>query len=114
MAALNNTSIRYAVTAYCSGIQSLVIVNTYGTIDKWDTGDVTEMDGLFYKVDCKPSPNITYWNTGMVQTMSAMFFESSTFNSPIRLWDVRNVGDMSNMFESAFAFNQDIGEWDVR
>ena len=59
----------------------------YGTIDKWNTSQVTDMQYLFNG--------------------------KATFNEDITAWDVSSVTDMSYMFSGAKAFNQDIGAWTI-
>ena len=56
---------------------------------------------------------INTWCTGNVTDMSQLFQNKSSFNDDISNWDVSNVTDMSNMFYNAYAFNQDIGSWNV-
>ena len=59
----------------------------YGTIDKWDTSNVTNM--------------------------SSLFSGKSSFNQDITAWDVSKVTDFRNMFSGAKAFDQDIGVWTI-
>src|SRR5690625_6835728 len=59
------------------------------------------------------SGDLSSWNVGNVEDMSAMFASAASFNSDISGWDVSNVRYMPGMFNYAESLNQDIGDWDV-
>ena len=63
------------------------LINNYGTIDKWDTSNITNMEDLFSHTE--------------------------NFNDDISEWDTSNVTNMDNMFDGAEKFNQDISNWNV-
>ena len=57
--------------------------------------------------------NIGNWDTGNVTNMEYMFYLAYNFNQDISNWNVSNVTDMSHMFHYASSFNQDLGAWHV-
>ena len=83
----------------------------YGSIERWDTKDITNMADLFKDKDSF-NENISDWNTGNVKTMSGMFKNAIMFNKDISKWNVTNVGLMLEMFMGAKNFNQDISNWE--
>jgi len=115
---------------------------TYGSIEDWYTGSVTNMGSLFYN---KPSSNwnidisgwdtssvtnmfqmfqgvqtlnnisigdISSWDTSSVTTMEAMF-KDTLLNPDLSAWNVGSVNDMKDMFYQNSLFNSDISNWDV-
>ena len=85
----------------------------YGPIGNWNVAYVTSMAILF---DNRSSFNedISQWDTGSVTDMQGMFRGAFAFNQPIGSWDVSRVTSMFAMFDNATSFNQEIGDWDVR
>lgn len=84
----------------------------YGHISTWNTGQVTNMHGLFrgaFDFD----DDIAMWDTSNVTDMSFMFYEARIFNRSIGRWDTSNVTNMSFMFYDARIFDQYIGSWQV-
>ena len=81
----DKTQLRTAVDLWVSNRTSAIA--TYGQINTWCTGNVTDMSQLFQN--------------------------KTTFNDDISNWDVSNVTDMSNMFYNATSFNKDIGSWNM-
>ena len=79
-------------------------------IDKWDTSDVTTMEGMFYE-NKTFDQDISGWDVSNVENMASMFYDS-IFNQDISRWDVSGVENMSHMFYDS-NFNQDISGWDV-
>jgi surface protein len=83
-----------------------------GNISSWNTVNVTNMAGMFYR---NPSFNqpIGSWNTSNVTSMLHMFHRASSFNQPIGSWDTGKVTDMAEMFLEASSFDQPIAAWDT-
>lgn len=81
----------------------------YGTIDKWNTTGITNMDSLFENRSTF-NDNIGGWDVSDVTSMINMFKGASIYNNggstEIDTWDVSKVTDMSGMFNGATAFNQ--------
>ena len=48
-----------------------------------------------------------------VETMEAMFSETTKFNQPLNNWNVSNVKNMFKMFTHAIKFNQELDKWNV-
>ena len=99
--------------------QRLAAISTYGQIETWCTGNVTEMNGLFAS-KTEFNDDISSWDTSNVTNMSTMFQSSGAavmkFNQDISSWDTSKVTDMNNMFgtnQGGNRFNQDIGSWNV-
>ncbi|NYJ26697.1 BspA family leucine-rich repeat surface protein [Allomuricauda sp. ARW1Y1] len=93
-----------------------------GNIGDWDTGNVTNMYGIFANAHAFNQPLVQTeggWNTSKVTNMSFMFYNEGgthTFNQDLSSWDTSNVTDMSYMFSSfggSHAFNQDLSSWDT-
>ena len=83
------------------------------TIESWGNIQWKSMEGAF--ADCT---NLTYNtndipNIDLVNNMSYMFDDASSFNGDISDWDVSRVINMEGVFRGASSFNQDIGDWDV-
>ena len=91
-------------------------VNTVGSIkwavQQWFT-DSTQFNPEYVNADYADYGTIDKWNTSQVTNMQNLFVDKTTFNENIGSWNVSNVTDMSDMFYSALAFNQDIGSWNV-
>ena len=72
---------------------------------------VTNMTAMFGQTTLFNS-DISNWNVSNVQNMSSMF-QTSPFNGDISNWNVSNVTNMQQMFMQSFVFNQDLSGWDV-
>lgn len=95
-----------------SGIGELVGATFNGDFSNWETGNVTDMNGMFYGANSF-NGDIGTWNTGNVYDMSSMFKGAESFNRDLGSWDVSKVTDMRHMFYHASSFNGDISDWDV-
>ena len=73
-----------------------------------DTSLITKMDFLFAFTKRTDFSGIETWNTSNVTDMSGMFYKCSKFNQPIGDWNVANVLFMTEMFFRCKEFNQDI------
>jgi surface protein len=67
---------------------------TYGDIEGWNTGAVTDMKSAFYDADLF-NDDISGWDVSKVTTMMFMFRGAHRFNRDISSWDVSSVTDMS-------------------
>ena len=83
-------------------------------VAQWGTSEWTTMESAFRGASnlagfsAEDNPNLS-----LVQDMTFMFFNASTFNQDIGNWNVSRVTDMNSMFTGTFAFNQNIGNWNV-
>ena len=84
--------------------QKQIIIEQYGTIDRWNVSNVTDMSNLFEPYATSFNENITPWNVSNVINMSGMFTGCILFNRDISSWDVSSVNDMSSMFFGAESF----------
>ena len=84
----------------------------FSGIGKWDTSNVTDMEGLFYKMK-DFNEDISAWNTSRVKNMSSMFEDADSFDKALNNWDVSEVKTMKNMFRGAISFNQPLNKWNV-
>ena len=84
-----------------------------GDISKWNTSNVTDMEGMFWGADSF-NQNINNWDVSNVTDMSKMFCCAHSFNQPLNNWDTSNVTDMSYMFCSAHSFNQPLDKWNTK
>ena len=73
---------------------------------------VNDMSELF-KDNSSFNSDISFWDTSSVTDMTDMFRKATAFNQDIGNWNTSNVTDMRNMFRTASAFNQDIGNWNT-
>jgi surface protein len=83
----------------------------------WNTVNVTNMEGMFFR--CREGFNapIGNWNTSNVTNMSLMFQfaanDTNGFNQNLNSWNTGNVTNMSYMFAQAKYYNQPMNNWDV-
>jgi surface protein len=110
LAALTDTTIRIAVTAW--GTNPTTAARTYGPIGAWNTAAVGNMYGMF-QMKSTFDADISKWNVASVSTMDRMFNFASAFNSDLSSWNVARVSTMAGMFYYARAFNSDLTGWNV-
>ena len=74
-------------------------ISDLSPLANWNTGNVTDMNYMFYKNQISDLSPLANWNTGNVTDMSEMF-ESNQISdlSPLANWNTGNVTDMSEMF----------------
>merc|ERR1712086_1080715 len=107
---LNDVTIVYALDDYVNGDE-----DTYGPIENWKTGDVTDGTALLKEV-CELVPfdeDISDWDMSSVTTMEAMFEYCHVFDSDISQWDVSKVTSLASTFDEDFVFDADLSGWDV-
>ncbi len=75
-------------------------------VNDWCDPEVTDTSS--YK-----GVDINSWDTSMIDDMSYLFKNKTTFNSNIGNWDTSNVLNMRQMFFGASIFNQNIGNWNT-
>lgn len=98
-------------------VENLLASNTdstkYGSIEIWDTSQVTDMQRMFYDAGMF-NANISGWDTSNVTDMNSMFRNAPYFiGADIGRWDTSKVTNMKSMFENAMSFNADIGGWET-
>ena len=79
-------------------LESLVRVESLNLGDI-DTGAITDMCELFYRIRRKDFSGIESWDVSNVTDMYGMFAYCENFNQPLNSWDVSSVTDMSWMFD---------------
>jgi len=73
---------------------------TIDGLDKWNTSDVTDMEGMFLFASSF-NQNIGSWDTSSVTNIRSLFFGAESFNQDIGNWDTSSVTSMQNMFLDA-------------
>lgn len=92
--------------------QSSAVRKDFGGIEKWDTSNVENMEGMFWGNERFNEP-IEEWDVSNVKTMRRMFQEATLFNQSINKWNTKNVKTTQWMFRYATSFNQPLNKWDV-
>ena len=91
-------------------------LSTYRDINTWDTSLVDDMSELF-KDKTTFNDDIGNWDVSAVTTMEGMFRSATIFDQDISNWKTGNVLNMKNMFRAATTFDKNINtngaEWDV-
>jgi len=107
---LNDVTIKDALEEYVNGED-----DTYGPIEDWKTGDVTDGTALLKGVcDLVPfNEDISDWDMSSMTTMEAMFEYCHVFDSDISQWDVSKVTSLASTFDEDFVFDADLSGWDV-
>lgn len=105
---LDNKSIRVAVKMWEN--EHPQALHTFGHISHWNTSGVTNMSGLFCKINHQFSihefnEDISQWDVSNVTDMSCMFTHTSKFNQPLNNWNVSNVTRLDACFQCS-VFNQ--------
>lgn len=124
---------------------SYMLRNNYSFNDSnllgWETGNITNMDGLFRGCISFNQPigtwdissltsldelfsgsgagamafnqNLNSWDVSAITSMTDTFTNCTNYNQPMNSWDMSSVTDATRMFFGCTAFNQDISNWDV-
>ena len=97
---LNKTELKNAVNLWISSPN--IALAQYGDINTWDTSLINDMSELF-KNKTTFNDDISNWDTSNVTDMSEMFYNADKFSQDIRVWDVSSVteGNFNDMFEGA-------------
>ena len=89
-----------ATNAYWGNTFSYTLLKQ-ANLEGLDTGNVTNMYGMFGGASSLTSLNVSNWKTGNVTDMSAMFYGTSDLtNLDVSNWDTDKVTDMNVMFSS--------------
>ena len=84
----------------------------YLLIDRWDTSNIKNMEGMFYDVEFRA--DLYDWNVSNVKNMSMMFNGCGLFDSNLSRWNTSKVEEMECMFHENYCFDIDtIRNWDV-
>jgi len=84
----------------------------YGTIDTWNTINITDMSELFKNYTGNDIA-VSTWDTSNVATMSQMFNGCTNFNGDITSWNTSSVTNMYRMFAGCSKFVRWISNWDT-
>nr|WP_308431638.1 BspA family leucine-rich repeat surface protein [Mycoplasmopsis bovis] len=55
--------------------------------------------------------DISKWNTSNVTEMDGMFWDATNFNQDLNSWNVEKVTSMINMFSNTKKFNSNLDNW---
>jgi surface protein len=101
----------------CATTQGCAVENTWGPIEDWCTGYVTDMSDVFNGNDNLAfetfDEDISGWNVSSAQTFFRMFRKAKIFQADLSGWDVSNAVNLEQMFRSAELFNADVSSWDL-
>ena len=100
---VTDTNIRKLVWKWNHGFYRKKDLQLYGTIEKWDVSNVTDMSGLFFRAKTF-NEDISLWDVSRVLTMDRMFYDAISFNQPLSNWKVRRVTGMQFLFKGAKAW----------
>jgi surface protein len=98
---------RDIVSKPSNALSTAQVIDRYGSIETWDTSQVTSMKHVFY-FKSSINPDIRNWRVDKVTNMKSMFDGASIFNRDLSSWVVSSVTDMVTMFELAYAFDQNL------
>ncbi len=79
-----------------------------------DVGFITDMSGLFYRVNRADFSGIESWDVSNVVDMSLMFYGCDIFDEDIGGWKLDKLRFANRMFEGAISFSKDISGWNMR
>ena len=74
--------------------------STFNDMDKWDTSEVRDMTGMFFRCVNATELNLSNFNTSNVTDMRGMFTFCGVKDLDLSTFDTSNVTDMSHMFRS--------------
>ena len=106
----NKAALQTAVNLWISNESSAI--TTYGQINTWCTGTITDMSELF-KNKTTFNDDISNWDVSNVTNMESMFSGTRAFNQELNSWDVSNVTNTRHMFFGTWVFDTNISSWDV-
>ena len=82
-----------------------------GDVSLWQTGNVEDMTAVF--VDCPLfSSDVSLWDVGKVKSFSNIFRGATQFNSPLP-WNTSSATDLSLAFSGASSFDQSLESWET-
>jgi surface protein len=82
------------------------------SIANWDTGNATNMEGMFLGIQHRIQNIALNWNTSNVTNMSEMF-NNTNYNGDISGWDTSKLTNMEGMFGANNYFNGDLSNWNT-
>lgn len=80
--------------------------------DAPDLSQAISLSGMFRNCESFNSP-IDHWDVSSINNMQSMFEGCKVFNQNLNSWNTSQVTTMSQMFSKANAFNGNISSWDV-
>ena len=91
------------ISSPIDSMKKVEVIQTYGSIETWDTSRVTIMKRLF-KHNGRRNPDIRNWLVDRVVDMNEMFQYATSFNIDLSSWIVDRVTDMDYMFHGATSY----------
>lgn len=76
----------------------------FAYIQNWDVSKVTDMSYMFFFAGLNFNTDISGWNTGSVTNMEGMFYNAQAFNRDLSGWNVSSVTNHINFSTGATAW----------
>ncbi len=104
----SNVTTMFAMFQECSSLKEL-------DVSKWDTGKVTDMGFMFYKVNNLTSRtvDVSNWDVSKVTSFDHMFAHSSMKDIDVSKWDTSSATNMYALFHTVRNTSIDVSSFDT-
>ena len=116
---IDNGDGTYTTTVYADSLDNLpTLINFIGkpiiSVDKLNTSQATNLQGLFQSCSKLERVDTRYWNTSKVTTMKQAFYGCQSLTSlDLSNLDMSSVKDITSMFQYCGIESIDLTDWDV-
>ena len=70
--------------------------------------------GMIFALATSFNGDLSKWDTSQVTNVEGIFYGATSFNGDLAKWDTRKATNMGLMFEGATSFKGDLSKWDTR